>query len=71
MSDDLSRTGPEDPKKINISQDWEVRYWTKELGITVDELVEAVKAVGPMVDDVRAYVANMRRQRSSSPGMGM
>jgi len=71
MADDLSRTGPEDPKKININQDWEVRYWCKELGVTAEELVEAVKAVGPMVEDVRAYVANMRRRRSSSPSMGM
>lgn len=41
--DDLTRKGPEDPTKINISQPWEIAYWTKELGISETKLVALVK----------------------------
>jgi hypothetical protein len=56
MSDDLTRRKPEDPNKININQSWEVDYWTKTLGASEARLKEAVKAVGPMVSDVKRYL---------------
>ena len=69
MADDLDRTGPEDANKININQDWEIRYWCKKLGLTKEELIAAVKAVGPMVEDVKAYIAKMKQKHRPSPGM--
>ncbi|WP_375169657.1 DUF3606 domain-containing protein [Marinobacter sp.] len=71
MSDDLERTGPEDPKKININQSWEVTYWCKALGVSEKELREAVEAVGPLVADVKAHIAVLRQRRQSTPSMGM
>lgn len=56
MADDLNRRAPEDPKKINIDQTWEVSYWTSELGISESKLREAVQAVGPMVVDVKDWL---------------
>lgn len=56
MSDDLTRRKPEDPNKININQSWEVEYWTKTLRVSEARLKEAVKAVGPMVSDVKRYL---------------
>lgn len=56
MSDDLKRKQPEDPTKININQSWEVDYWCKTLGVTESTLRVAVKAVGPMVKDVKEYL---------------
>ena len=56
MSDNLKRKGPEDPKKINLNQSWEVSYWTKEFGITEGKLQKAVKAAGVMVSDVRTWL---------------
>ncbi|EJL05477.1 MULTISPECIES: DUF3606 domain-containing protein [Pseudomonas] len=53
MADDLSNRGPQDRSRISTSEEWEVRYWTKELGVTEDELKAAVKAVGSAVIDVR------------------
>jgi hypothetical protein len=53
MSDDLTNKGPKDRTRVNTSEDWEVKYWTKEFGVTEAELKAAVKAVGPMVVDVR------------------
>ena len=32
--DNLKRKVPEDPKKINKNQQWEIEYWAKKLGIS-------------------------------------
>ena len=56
MADDLNRRKPEDPKKININQPWEVSYWTSKFGISESKLRRAVKAVGPMAADVKAWL---------------
>ncbi|MGH6872831.1 MAG: DUF3606 domain-containing protein [Rhizomicrobium sp.] len=55
MADDKSDRGPADRDRINIHEDYEVRYWTKKFGVTKAELVEAVKAVGVMAKDVAKY----------------
>lgn len=56
MADNLKIRQPEDPKKININQDWEVKEWTKELGVSETKLKAAVKEVGPIVKDVKKYL---------------
>jgi hypothetical protein len=43
--------------RIKTSREQDLRYWTQELGVNEDQLKEAVKAVGPMVDDVCVYLA--------------
>lgn len=53
MADNLSNRGPQDRARVNTSEDWELKYWTKEFGVTEEQLKAAVKAVGPMVVDVR------------------
>jgi hypothetical protein len=53
MSDNLKNRGPQDRARVNTSEDWELKYWTKEFGVTEQQLKDAVKAVGPMVEDVR------------------
>lgn len=56
MADDLSKTDRGDDSRINIMQTLEVTYWTETLGVTADQLKDAVKAVGPMVKDVKQYL---------------
>jgi hypothetical protein len=56
MSDDKSNRGPRDRSRINMEQDYEVRDWTKSLGVTEAELSAAVKAVGNSADKVREYL---------------
>ena len=46
MADDRLNRGQPDRSKINMSEDYEVRYWTKHLGITRDELEKVVEKVG-------------------------
>ena len=53
MSDDLKNRGPQDRARVNTSEAWEGKYWTKEFGVTEQQLKDAVRAVGPMADDVR------------------
>lgn len=56
MSDDLTKTGPQDANKINLNETWEVNDWCKKFGITEAKLREAVKAVGTSVAAVKTYL---------------
>jgi diaminopimelate decarboxylase len=55
MSDDLNKRGPQDASRINVNEDWELKHWTRKLGVTEDELKAAVKKVGVNVDAVSAH----------------
>ncbi|KPN16791.1 hypothetical protein AO715_01440 [Xanthomonas sp. Mitacek01] len=57
MSDDKRNTGSPDRDRINLSEDYEVQYWTQALGVSEDELREAVKAVGSTSEAVRNHLA--------------
>jgi hypothetical protein len=54
MTDAKSNRGPADASRINVSEDYELRYWTKALGVSAERLRAAVEEVGVMADDVRA-----------------
>lgn len=56
MSDNLQDRGPQDRNRINVHEEWELRYWTKELGLSPDELREAVKQAGTSVKAVREHL---------------
>jgi len=54
MSDNLQDRGPQDRSRINVNEEWELRYWTKVLGVTEDRLRKAVAKVGVSAEAVRA-----------------
>ncbi|HVF62392.1 MAG TPA: DUF3606 domain-containing protein [Casimicrobiaceae bacterium] len=56
MADNTSVRSGGDRSRINVTQDHEVRYWTKELNVSADELRAAVQAVGPSADKVREHL---------------
>ena len=56
MPDNLKIKQPQDPQKINVNEPWELTYWTKELGVSEDELKAAVEAVGVKVEDVKKHL---------------
>ena len=56
MSDNLQDRGAQDRSRINVNEPWELRYWTKELGLSEDELREAVKTAGTSASAVRAHL---------------
>jgi hypothetical protein len=51
--DSLKKKGAADRSKINMSEDYEVKYWTKELGVSKDKLQKAINKVGNSADAVR------------------
>ena len=53
MSDDKTRTGSQDRLRINVHEDYELRDWSKRLGVTSERLKELVKQHGPMAADIR------------------
>jgi hypothetical protein len=52
VADDRTITGPADRLRINLNEDYEVRYWTQKWRISPEELAEAVREAGVMVKDV-------------------
>jgi hypothetical protein len=52
IADNRNERGPQDRARINIHEDYEVRYGTRTFGVSAGELKRAVQAVGGMRDDV-------------------
>jgi hypothetical protein len=52
MADDLKNRGAQDRSRVNIHEDYEVRYWTKKWGVTREQLVEAVQKAGVSAEAV-------------------
>lgn len=44
--DNLNIRRPQDPTKINVHEDWEVRYWSQKWNVTPEQLKQAVREVG-------------------------
>ena len=60
MSDDKTNRGARDKARINVNQDYERRDWAKSLGVTEDELKQAVHNVGDRAEKVREYLKHRR-----------
>jgi hypothetical protein len=46
---------PKDPDRININEEWELRFWARELGLSEDQLKQAVEEVGVLTTELRRY----------------
>lgn len=58
MSDDKTKAHGQDRERINVHEDYELRDWSKSLGVSQDELKKAVAAVGDRAEKVREYLKN-------------
>ena len=56
MSDDKSKSGGQDRKRINVHQDYELRDWSKKFGVSPEELKKAVEKVGDSADAVQKHL---------------
>ena len=52
MADDKTNRGPQDRSRINLSEDYEVRYWTDKFGVSKSQLEDAVREVGSSAEAV-------------------
>ena len=52
------RRSRDDQPNLQISpdQEWQCRWWSKELGVTPRQLKDAIREVGPMSKAVRKYL---------------
>jgi hypothetical protein len=53
MADDKHNTGPRDGKRISLTEDYEVRYWTNALGVSKEKLVALVQEHGNSAERIR------------------
>jgi hypothetical protein len=47
---------PESLTTVDLTQGWQVDHFTRELGISREELAKAVEAAGPGLDELREYL---------------
>ena len=60
MAGDSKNRTPQDLTRIGMSEEWEVRYWTREFRVRKQRLTDVVMRVGPMVSDVSRELAKTR-----------
>jgi len=60
MPNDRRMQGNRDRIRINVSEESEVEYWAKALGVSKERLVEVTKKVGDSVQAVRTELSNNR-----------
>lgn len=56
MSDDKTIRGPADGSRVNVNEDYELRYWTEKFGVSAEQLRTAVQQVGPVAATVQAHL---------------
>jgi hypothetical protein len=61
MSDDKSNRSGQDRQRINVNEDYELRDWSKKLGVSPDQLKEAVQAVGDRAEKVEEHLKGGRK----------
>lgn len=57
MNDNVLEPGPQPDDQINVLEESDLEYWTRELGISRERLAEAIALVGGRVADIRAHFA--------------
>ena len=60
MSDDKAKRGTPDRDRIDMNDPDEVRNWTQSLGVSKEQLAQAVSAVGSTASKVREYLGGTR-----------
>ena len=61
MADDLKDRGAQDRARINVNEEHEVRYWTRTLGVTEEELRTLVQQHGVSAARIREALAQRKK----------
>ena len=61
MSDDTTKSGGQDRRRINVNEAYELRDWSEKLGVTPDDLKRAVNAVGTSAAAVEEHLKGQKR----------
>ena len=65
MTDNLTKKDQPDRSKINMSEDFEVHYWTKHLNVSRDVLQRAVDKVGNSAAAVRKELGSSMKSAAN------
>ena len=55
----------QDHWRVDLGEDWEIAFWSREFGCTEQDLRHAVAQVGRNAGAVRAYLASQNQQQRS------
>ena len=58
MTSSRNDSGPRDRSSINLNEPFELRYWSKELGISLQQLKAIASKVGPSIVAIRHELAS-------------
>jgi len=50
------RVGANEPEYIDITNNWEMNYWSSQLKCTKEELLIAAKEIGTKIEDIREFI---------------
>jgi hypothetical protein len=59
--DNKLKTGSPDKDLINTSEIYELQYWSKKFGVTLEQLKSAVRAVGNSANAVEKRLKSISR----------
>jgi hypothetical protein len=62
MSSHKTDSGPVDRTRVNVNDPFELRYWSKELGISASQLKAVIKIVGEGTDPIRRELATAKNK---------
>jgi hypothetical protein len=57
----------EDSRIIDVADDAAIHFWSERLGVTEDEILEAIRLVGPNSTAVALKLEAPREERVSTP----
>ena len=58
MSDNVLEPGPQNYDRINVLVEAELVYWTRQFGVSREQLAQAIQDVGPRIPDLRRVLGN-------------
>lgn len=60
MADNKNKTGSPDTKRINVNEPYELRDWSKKLGVSEEQLRKTIQRVGTSADAVKRNLGGKR-----------
>jgi hypothetical protein len=68
MFDNATDRAPRDLQRVNISEDWEIGWWSTKLAVTPHQLRSAVDAVGPTTTEIERHLKEAAKKSFKSMG---
>jgi len=64
MADNTELKGNEDRNRINTSENYELRHIEEKLGVSREQLLQAIHEVGNNRDEVEKYLRNQQSKNN-------